>query len=307
MTLIADLSKILEKAEKGRCKLPRNAEIVQKIKKNDLYSASTLIGLAAYYLRHDLLVEFEHELLIMRRKRHPDLRVRFNENWIYIEESSLGTSLHQKHVFSLMDRICKITEVVTTSINIEVCLLRDDLSYKEVNEIINKTRILCDNPNQPQQLNIKEIAQIFTYKKGQEKPTIQEKRPALCTSALKVGDGGECHLNVQMLFTDTRIEKIIKKSKQLSPKEHNMIILDISNEIVKLKKWSKSLKKILQPDKYRRIGAVLLVEKALFIDSLKVNIDLIAHTNPSKPLPEDFSKLTKDYFRHFSEYCYRRQ
>ena len=78
VSLVVDLSKILEETEKGRCKLPRNAEIMQKIKRNDLYSASTVIRLAAHYLRHDLLVEFDPELLIRGRKRHPDLRVKFN-------------------------------------------------------------------------------------------------------------------------------------------------------------------------------------------------------------------------------------
>lgn len=306
VTLIVDLSKILEETKKGNCRLPQNGEIVQKIKRNDLYSASTLIRLAAYYLRHDLLVEFDPELLVRGRKKHPDLRVKFNEKWIHIEETSLGTSLHQKHVYSIMDRICKVTEVVSSSINIEVCLLRDDLSYKKVNEIIDKIRILCDNPNQPQELNIEGFAQVFTYKKGQEKPAIEEKRPALCISALNVGGGVECHLSVQMLFTDTRIEKIIKKSKQLSPKEHNLIILDISNEIVNLKKWSESFRKILQPDKYRRIGAVLLVEKARFIESLKVNSNLIAHPNPLKVLPKDFIQLTSNHFKQSPEYHYVR-
>ena len=201
-----------------------------------------------------------------------------------------------------MDRICKVTETVTSSVNIEVCLLRDDLSENEVNEIIDKIRVLCDIPNQPQELNIKGLAHIFTYKRGQEKPVIEEKRPALCTSALKVGGGIECHLNLQMLFTDTRVEKILKKSKQLSPEECNMIILDITNEIVKLRQWSEALIRILEPDRHRRISAVLLVEKARFIESLRVGSNLVSHPNPLKPLPKDFIQLTNDHFRQFPEY-----
>ena len=310
VTLIVDLSKILEETEKGNCRLPQNGEIVQKIRRNDLYSASTLIRLAAYYLRHDLLVEFDPELLVRGRKKHPDLRVRFKEKWIYVEESSLGTSLHQKHVFSIMDRICNVIYKGVSSINIEVCLSRDDLSYKEVSEIIHKIRDLWYNPNQPQELNIRGLAQIFTYKKGQEKPVIEEKRPALGISNLNVNFNMKppavANINVQMLFTDTRIEKIIKKSKQLSPKEHNMIILDISNEIVRLNEWSESLRKILHPDEYRRIGAVLLVEKARFIESLKINSDLIAHPNPLEALPKGFIQLTKNCFEPSPEYLYAR-
>jgi hypothetical protein len=306
VTLIVDLAKILEETEKGHCELPYNGEIVQKIRRNDLYSASTLIRLAAYYLRHDLLVEFDPELLIRGRRKHPDLRVNFNQNWIYIEEASLYSSLHQKHVFSIMASICNAIELVSSSMNIEVDLLRDDLSYREVKQIIDKIRILCDEPDQPQELGIEDVARIFTYRKGQEKPAIKEKRPALCESALKVGNGVECHLNIQMFFTDKRVEKILKKSKQLSPREHNIVLLDISNEIVKLKEWSESLNKILQPNKHRRIGAVLLVEKARFIESLKVNSTLFTHPNPVKPLAGEFIQLTNDFFEQSPEYQYVR-
>lgn len=304
VSLIVDLGKILEETEKGHCKLPQNGEIMQKIKRNNLYSASTLLRLAAYYLRHDILVEFDPELLVAGRKKQPDLRVKINEKWIYIEESSIDVSLHQKYIESIMERISDVIETVTSNLNIEVSLLKDDVRYKEVNEIIGKIKDLSNMPDQPQESNIEGLAQIFTYKQGQEKPAIEEKRPVLGMSALSVGGGFERHLNVQVPFTDVRIEKILKKRKQLSPKEYNMIILDISIP-GNLKKWSESIRKILQPDKHRRIGAVLLVKKSLTVKSLKVNINLITHPNPSNPLPREFIQLTKNHFKQSPEYYYR--
>ena len=204
-----------------------------------------------------------------------------------------------------MERISDVIETVTSNLNIEVSLLKDGLRDEEVNEIIGKIRTLCDNPNQPQELNIEDLAQIFTYKKGQEKPAIEGERPALGMAALSVGGGFERHLNVQIPFTDVRIEKILKESKQLSPKEHNMIILDISKVPGNLKEWYESIKKILQSDKHRRIGAVLLVQKTLTVKLLKINIKWIMPPNPSNPLPREFIQSTNDHFKQSPEYYYR--
>jgi len=304
VTLIVDLSKILDEIQKGRCNLPEYGEVIRRIKRNNVHLADTIIRLAAYYLRHGVSVEFDPELSIGGRKRRPDLRVKINEKWVYIEESKLDISLRQKRIESIMDRICEVTEIVTSNLNIEVSLLKDDLKDEEVNEIIDKIRTVCDNPNQPQELNIEDVAQIFTYKKGQEKPAIEERRPALGMSALRVGGGVECHLNVQIPFTDVRVEKILKECQQLSPKEHNMIVLDISIP-GNLKKWSESVRKILQPGKHRSIGAVLLVEKSLTVKLLKVNTNLIMHPNPSNPLPREFIQLVNDHFKQSPEYYYR--
>lgn len=119
-----------------------------------------------------------------------------------------------------------------------------------------------------------------------------------------VGGGFERHLNVQIPFTDVRIEKILKKEEQLSPEEHNMIILDISVP-GSLKHWSESTRKILKPDHHRRVGAVLLVRKFFFVKSLEVNINLITHPNASNPLPKEFIQLTKDHFKAISKYYHR--
>lgn len=158
VTLIVDLSKILEETEWGQCKLPANGEIVQKIRRNDLYSASTLIRLVAYYLRHGLSVEFEPEILVGQSQKKPDLRVRFNKKWIYIEESKLETSLHQKQLSSILDRISNVAETVNSNLNIEVLLLKDEFSFEEVSDLIAKIKALSDISEQPQELKMKGLA-----------------------------------------------------------------------------------------------------------------------------------------------------
>jgi hypothetical protein len=106
---------------------------------------------------------------------------------------------------------------------------------------------------------------------------------------------------VQIPFTDVRIKKILEKGKQLSPKEHNMIILDISI-LESLKHWSESTRNLLLPEKHQKIGSVLLVQESLCIKSFKVNTDLIVHPNALNPLPDKFIQLTDDFFSKHHEY-----
>jgi regulator of replication initiation timing len=302
-TLIVNLSTVFEEVEKGKCKLPANGEIMRKIRRNDIPSIFTLIGLAAHYLRNDLLVDFEPSVLVRESKKRPDLRVRFSKNWVYIEEFGLNLSQRYRLVTEVMEHISSVLEDVNSNLNIEVSLLKDRISIEELNQITSEIQELSGTAGQPNESSIQDLAQIMTYKKGQEKPSIKEQRPALCMATLNVGGGFERHLNVQVPFTDIRIEKVLKKSKQLSPKEHNMIILDISIP-GNLRIWSESIKKMFQSDKLHRIGAVLLIENSRTVKSFKVNTDLVTHPNPSNPLLREFIQLTTDHFRQQTEYCY---
>jgi len=305
VTLIVDLGKILKETETGKCKTKSDGEIFNKIRKNDLYSVSTLIMLSAHYLRNGLSVEFEPQIKVKETIKRPDLRVKFADSWIYLEETKLQSSQHQKHIRSVIEKICGLTKAINQSINIEVILLRDDIGLNKINEIIREIVAISNDSNQPKEHVIGDYVEVYTYKKGQTKPSIPDRRPALCQTALRVGDGIECHINIQQYFPDTRIEKIIKKSKQLSPNECNIVLLDVSNELVRIKELSKSIKNILQNNMHRRISGVLLLSKSLFVESLEINNAFINHPNPYLTVPKRFIQLTNDYFKQFPAFRYR--
>ena len=105
MTLIVDLGKILEETETGKCTIQSDGEIFNKIRKNDLYSVSTLIMLSAHYLRAGLSVEFEPEVIVKEKIKHPDMSVKFANNWIYVEETRLQSSQRQKQPESVTTQL----------------------------------------------------------------------------------------------------------------------------------------------------------------------------------------------------------
>ena len=305
VTLIVDLNKLLEEEKKGNFRMPYQGEIIKNIENNKIILSDTNIRLAAHFLRHNLLVDSEPVVLVKEKEKRPDLGVKFNKKWIYIEESKYYISDRQKELFTIMDRISEVMDKINQSLNIEVSILKDNINEKEIERLIQDVLNLSNTKCQPQELNVQGISQIITYKKGQEKPIIEEQRPALGMASLRVGRGVECHLNVSIPFTDARISKMVTKSKQLSPKEHNIIILDVSFS-GNLKRLSELSKKLLKPDKHRKIGAIIFVQKSLYVKSLNVSVSLITHPNPINPIPMKFIRLIKDHFNQNPEYKYKK-
>jgi len=72
-------------------------------------------------------------------------------------------------------------------------------------------------------------------------------------------------------------------------------------------KWSEPISRILEPNKHRRIGAVLLIEKLRYVESFEIHSNLIVHPNPSRPVPEEFLQLTRNHLEHPSKFHYRPQ
>ena len=299
LTLILDLNKVIEEVKKGNCRLPEKGEVVNLVKNNRIHLASLVIRLAACFLRHNLIVEFEPEI----GERKPDLRVNFDGTWIYIEESKLDFSNRFKVMNKVMEQISEVMGTINSSLSIDVTLLKEDLEPKEVKRILDEIRFLSNSSGQLQESTIRDLARIVTYQKGQLKPLTEENRPALCMDSLSVGGGFERHLHVEIYFTDVRLNKILKKTQQLPSQESNLLILDISIPS-DMKAWSKLVETTLQPKQHRRLSGVLLVEEHLFIKSLKTDSTLILHPNLRKQLSPDFIKLIESCFKEYSEFQY---
>ncbi len=286
--LVLDLGKIIKGIENGNCKLPENGEVVRNIKENKISSVSSVIRLSACYLRDNRTVEFEPEAY----GKKPDLRVNFDGTWIYIEEAKLEVSNRFKVLNRIMDHISGATDTINSNLNVDVILLKEDLNPKEIREIIDKMELMSKMLVQPQKSKKEDFFMIVTYRKGQERPMSEETRPALCQDSLSVGGGFERHLHLEIQFTDIRLDKILKESRQLSPKERNLLLLDISIS-GGLEDWSKSIDTIFQRGQRCRLGAILLIEEHHFVNSLEIESRMILHPNPSQPLPEGFIEMTE--------------
>lgn len=282
-------------------KVPSAEKIIQKTKENP-EGIVEVARLAAYYLKHNLEVELDPPLFVGGRLKQPDLRVKYNKNWIYIESATPSISNHRKEMQAIMSSISNVMYEVQQPLRIEVYLYRDP-NKEEVDEIIRRCKALSENPHQPQELYLSGLAQIFTSPIGQERlstfrPAIEEKRPILVLASAEVRQGGGRACTVKLPFTDERAEIVLKKeSKQLSREESGMIILDISSVPAGLKGWPELIKRRLQPNLNRRIGAVLLIQRRIAVNhkSVEVQKNLIIHPNPLHPLLEKFLQLTAAY------------
>ena len=287
--LILDLAKIID-GKKGNCILPLNGEIIQRIQDNKVHLNRLILQLAAYFLKKGFTVEFEPEV----NSKKPDLRVNFQNQWFYIEETKLYNSKRFTDILGIMDIISKVIQTVNRNIHISVILLKEELTTQEVNQIVDaiKNVSLLDLP---QVFEIKQLVRISTSNKFQS--SFESTRPTLCSDCLLVGNGFERHLHIEIQFSDIRLNKILKKAKQLPPQENSLIILDISLP-GNLKKWIKPTENAIS--KHGKICAVLLIEEHHFIRSLEIDSHLILNPSCSKSLSEDFYSLIKDCLKERS-------
>jgi len=292
---IVDLGKTLKEIEK----MPYAEKILQKMKKDEP-GIFEVARLAAYYLLLNLPVEFEPELTVQGNKKYPDLRIRWRDSWIYIEVSTPSLSKHQEQINKMMFRISEVIKDIKSFLHLEVYLFRDPFG-REVDQIIQHCKSLCEAHEQPQELNLKGLAHIFTSPIGKERLSkfdrvLKEKSPILVHVFAELKGEKRRQCTVELPFTDERAERILRREyRQLSRKEPNIIVLDTSFIPASLKVWSELIKRRLQPNLHRRIGAVLLVQEAISDRSLEIQKSLVAHPKPYNPLPEEFIKLTNAY------------
>lgn len=200
-----------------------------------------------------------------------------------------------------MNNILKRLEGLDFSLHVEIYLFREP-SHKEINEIISECKKLCRIPIQQQELSLKNLAHIFINPLSQQKlstfkQSIEEKRPVLFWVSM-ISKDGKIHqkCTVKLPFADERADKILgREYKQLSRKEYGLVTIDISGLPVNLKQWIPLIERRLQPNLYRRIGAVLLIKQSIAENALKVKTNLIVHPNPLNPLPDGFLQLVNAY------------
>jgi len=268
---------------------------------HELAHAIQVSRIAAHYKRHSFEVELEPELVLKSKRRHPDLRVKSNGKWVYVEVVCPGFSKEAQNINKILYRISKVKDEIPLDRVVEIYLYKDP-SETEVNQIIETCKFMAQKDSQPQELNIEGIAQIFTNPWNQERlPTfrsaIEEKRPILGIVGFEMkNDQGVIHgkkCNATMPFTDERAQRILnEKTKQLSRNDSGMVVIDVSSVPGGLKRWPELIARRLQPNLNRRISGVLITESSITGASMKTEKKLVKHPNPIHSLPEDFLKVT---------------
>lgn len=242
---IIELGKMLVEVEKT----PNGSKLINKIRENYLNSIKqSAVGrkigpsqfkasagshelahslqvarLIAHYRRHSYNVEIEPELMVNGRRRFPDLRVKSDSKWIYAEVVCPGFSKETQEIYETLNRISNFEDQIMDRV-IEVYLYKDP-SEHEVKQIIDTCKLLAQRDLQPQESNLRGIAQIFTNPWNEELlpgfgPAIKEKRPILvCVSLNLKAEEGISHGRrciAEMPFTDERAQRILgEKSGQL--------------------------------------------------------------------------------------------
>jgi hypothetical protein len=321
---IIELGKMLVDVEKT----PNGSKLINKIKENypnsiqqgaagrkigpsqfkasdslhELSHSLQVARLIARYRRHSCVVEIEPELIVNGRRRFPDLRVLHDSdsNWTYVEVVCPGFSKETQEIYETLNRISTLEDQIMDRV-IEVYLYRDPTEL-DIRQIIDTCKLLAQKDLQPQESNLRGIAQIFTNPWNEELlpsfgPAITEKRPVLvCVSFEIKTEEGLSHGRrciAKMPFTDERAQRILgEKSGQLSRTEPGLIVLDVSSIPGGFKRWPELVTRRLQPNLNRRIGAVLVTANSITNKKMVVQNSLIKHPNPLHQLSDNFLTVT---------------
>jgi len=292
--LVFDLSTILNEEEQGLHILPINGEIDNTIKQNEVYKSFNLIGLMAHFIRNNLQVKSEPTILVNNKEKKPDFKVHYKDNWIYFEETKYEISDRQKELNLILKEICEMLGEIQRSIKIEVTTLTDidENNIKQIKEIVQNQ---CLVTKQPQVLEVPNLVTVVTYEEGQEKPLIDEVRPAQGMATAIIGSGFVRNLNVLIPFSDSRIRNMLVKKNQLSLDNHNIIVTDLSNS-GDMKRISEILEEIMIEKEHISIGAFLLIQKRYYINEMKTDYTLLINRNAKKSIPSEIILLLKKYF-----------
>lgn len=283
--------------------IPNFSNIINKMKKPETFLETLAEAkIIEYFKKYNFELEIEPELQVANSKKYPDLKILCDNLWVYTEVTRPDYSDHQKELQKTMFKLTNSIKPVEVDKRIEIYF------YKEPNEseIVDITKICRDSLTKNaefQEYNINGLAKIFINPFDQQrlhnfKGRIEEKRPVLFAitlkSATKNGVQRRLIFSVGIPFTDERADNILgKKRKQLSKDELGLIVIDITNIPGGLKGWTEIIKRRLQPQLNRRIGAVLLVQRYISKGSMKTNKIIIEHPNPWHTLPNKFLEVLK--------------
>ncbi len=256
--------------------------------------------LAVHYKNHLFEVEIEPQLAVNKRIRSPDLRVRINSKWVYVEVVSPDYSKQVREAYQTLQRINQMIIGLRNDILVEVYLFRDP-SEEEIVQIIEKCKTLTMDPVK-EEFTFDGLSKIFVSLKNEEQlpnfpPAVQEQRPILVSIGFhQANENGTVHFSrviTKMPITDERAQLILNdKSRQLSRTDPGLIVIDVSSIPGGFKRWPYLISARLQPKLNRRINAVLIVQNEISVKKMITKKMLIRHPNPIHQLPEQFFEIT---------------
>jgi len=274
---ILELSRIIKTLESN----DKFHVVIDKLKKN---IELDLARLAAFYTNHGLNVEIEPKVQVNGRTRVPDLRVKFDDTWVYFEAYTPSASTHYRQLSrKIRYTASKVINSLNNGVDFQIYFIREP-NKAELESFIQA----CGHVavvNEEKHYSYHDLAKLIVKPLEGETAIDNGKYIAdgirrfffVIGSILNRGIQKKCL--VGMPFTDKRVDRILRNQyPQLSKKECNVVSIDLSHITGDFDLWVERLESRLKGNNYRRIGAIILThyttntpenERRLFQESLE--------------------------------------
>lgn len=221
-----------------------------------------------------------------------DALVLVDENEVYVEVASPELSDAMKEAYAgmaaLADRLAEESSGTCIDVHLVTEPTRDVL--ESVVEFIktstpSSTEVVCELPG---------VAfirhQMFSENRSSFQPVpISAGRPVLFTEHIgkRIGADVETHVSVNLPLSDGRAERLITAEiHHFSPKESNILVLDVTKVPDGIRSWTPLVERRFQPGRNRRLGAVVLFSDGIFKAGILQMWSVLRNPYAYRPPPE---------------------
>lgn len=298
----ADL--LLRKLARWSKKTPRKPFITRAasidIERN---SALRQAQIALHYDSCGLPVELEPEVIVNDKKVQPDIRVLFQDIWVYCEASTLQPSDKILRTWERMHHLVQaVEERLPAGVDVKIELEREPDSIES--EAIASTAVSLSTPKgcHPSKALLEGLAHIVVRKwvpdqTADSMDNAKERRPRIFVVGMKkkAGEQVQTQVEVSIPFIDERVARIMgTEARQLIKGTPGVVILDTTAIPGGIRAYKEVIKQTFSPKQNTRVSAVVLVEHGLVAStrSFKWDVEIIENPFAQNPLPSSFLAIT---------------
>ena len=247
-------------------------KLVARLRQNDRAAHSELAAIDLLHSRrHDLgtEIEFEPEVAVGDRIRHPDFRIRCpGDSWTYVEVTQLHRSNASNFASTLLHRLCQTLMAIPHAFILEVILLRYPSAAEET-KIVQLAHDLCQTADE-QRRHIEHVAWLVRKPDGDASSIVPmviegDSEPRMAMAQASRGAGAvDRQVIVRIPFADQRAEDVLTaEAKQLPKNESGLVMIDVTGQPTALDSWPPFVTRRFTPKLNTRIAGVCLFMHAI--------------------------------------------
>ena len=236
----------------------RRQKLIARVRNRDEAALSELHAIALCAAADGIEIEIEPEIIVDRRNRIPDFRLRRrNETWVHVEVTAPTLSESGQAAANAATWLASSVESIPDGVTVQV-RFRDEPTHKDLAEVLEQVPGTCVGQTVDRPRFVMFVAQAspsFTPAGSDERG-----RPIMGAIRGRLHGDQRAGLLVRVPFTDERGQRILDSEAKQLPKEGPGLVCILTNYT---NYWSGLIERSFSSTVRRRISGVLLFHSGI--------------------------------------------